>query len=163
MPGRPFEQMQDAGMRTSRLDQIMRQKDPELLKAVQHLATEKTVEGVRLLREQGRITEVRNENERILAIAKDYAAKAENTIVVSPDNRSRQAINQAIRTELQAAGSLAKDDREFRTLVHRSDMTGADREWAARYQPGDILKYTSGSKLYGIARDSTASVVSVQG
>jgi ATP-dependent exoDNAse (exonuclease V) alpha subunit len=40
--GRPFEQMQDAGMRTSQLDQIMRQKDPELLKAVQHLATGKT-------------------------------------------------------------------------------------------------------------------------
>ena len=40
--GRPFEQMQDAGMRTSRLDQIMRQKDPELLKAVQHLAKGET-------------------------------------------------------------------------------------------------------------------------
>jgi hypothetical protein len=63
---------------------------------------------------------------------------------------------------LQAAGSLATDDREFRTLVHRSDMTGADREWAARYRVGDILKYTSGSKLLGIARDSSASVVSVQ-
>ena len=31
--GRPFEQMQDAGMRTSQLDQIMRQKDPELSSA----------------------------------------------------------------------------------------------------------------------------------
>ncbi|MDQ2843199.1 MAG: relaxase domain-containing protein, partial [Acidobacteriota bacterium] len=36
--GRPFQQMQDAGMRTAQLDRIMRQKDPELLKAVQHLA-----------------------------------------------------------------------------------------------------------------------------
>ena len=32
--GRPFQQMQEAGMQTSQLDKIMRQKDPELLKAV---------------------------------------------------------------------------------------------------------------------------------
>jgi len=161
--GRPFEQMQDAGMRTSQLDQIMRQKDPELLKAVQHLATGKTVEGVRMLGEQGRITEVKDGNERIAAIARDYVARPENTIIVSPDNRSRQAINQAVRKELHATGALADDDREFRTLTHRSDMTGADREWAARYQTGDILKYTSGSKLYGIERESSARVVSTNG
>ncbi len=29
--GRPFQQMQEAGMQTSKLDAIMRQKDPELL------------------------------------------------------------------------------------------------------------------------------------
>ncbi len=160
--GRPFEQMQEAGMRTSQLDQIMRQKNPELLKAVQSLATGNTVEGIRLLDEQGRVTEIKDGRERILAIAQDYASSPENTIVVSPDNRSREAINQAIRMELQAAGTVATDDREFLTLTHRSDMTGADREWAARYQPGDILKYTSGSKIYDIARDSTARVVSVQ-
>lgn len=54
--GCPLEQMQDAGMRTSYLDQIMRQKDPELLKAVQHLAPGKTVEGIRLLSKQGQLT-----------------------------------------------------------------------------------------------------------
>jgi hypothetical protein len=42
-------------------------------------------------------------------------------------------------------------------------MTGADREWAARYQPGDVLKYTTGSKLYGIERNSPAIVASVDG
>jgi conjugative relaxase-like TrwC/TraI family protein len=158
--GRPFEQMQDAGMRTSRLDQIMRQKDPELLKAVQHLAKGDTEEGIRLLGEQGRITEIPKPQDRIEAIAKDYAAQPYNTIIVSPDNRSRQLINQAVRIELQTTGALAKDNQEFRTLVHRSDMTGADREWAARYQPGDVLKYTTGSKANGIERDSVATVVS---
>ena len=119
-------------MRTSRLDQIMRQKDPELLKAVQHLAKGETEEGIRLLGEQGRIIEIPRPQDRIEAIAKDYAAQPDNTIIVSPDNRSRQLINQAVRIELQTTGALAKDDQEFRTLVHRSDMTGADREWAAR-------------------------------
>ena len=51
--GRPFQQMQEAGMQTSRLDTIMRQKDPELLRAVQHLATNETEKGIALLSEQG--------------------------------------------------------------------------------------------------------------
>lgn len=88
--GRPFEQMQDAGMRTSRLDQIMRQKDPELLKAVQHLADGETEKGIALLVQQGRVIEIANGQERITAIAKDYANAPENTIVISPDNHSRR-------------------------------------------------------------------------
>src|SRR5277367_902384 len=56
--GRPFEQLQEAGMRTAKLDQIMRQKDPELLKAVEHLSNNETGIGVELLSQQGRITEI---------------------------------------------------------------------------------------------------------
>jgi len=80
--GRPFQQMQEAGMQTSRLDTIMRQKDPELLRAVQHLATNETEKGIALLAEQGRVTELRSGTDRIAAIAKDYAANPENTIIV---------------------------------------------------------------------------------
>jgi len=159
--GRPFEQMQQAGMRTAKLDQIMRQRDPELLKAVEHLSKNETVKGVKLLHEQGRITEVPDAAARFQAIAKDYAAKPENTIIVSPDNRSRREINQAVRAELQSTGAVSKDNHEFTTLVQRSDMTGADRAWAARYQPDDVIRYTRGSEVEGIARGSYATVLSV--
>ncbi len=158
--GRPFEQMQDAGMRTSRLDKIMRQKDPELLKAVEHLAKKETEIGVKMLADQGRIVQVADPIERIQAIAKDYATRPDNTIIVSPDNRSRQAINQAVRAELQTTGTVAKEGQTLNTLVHRSDMTGADREWAARYHAGDVLKYTTGSKAEGLQRGSYATVLS---
>ena len=40
-------------------------------------------------------------------------------------------------------------------------MTGADRTWAARYNVGDVLQYTTGSKAEGIERDSFATVQSV--
>lgn len=159
--GRPFEQMQQAGMRTAKLDQIMRQRDPELLKAVEHLARNETVQGVKLLQAQGRVTEVPDTAARFQAIAKDYAARPENTIIVSPDNRSRQEINQAVRSELQAAGAVAKENHQFTTLAQRSDMTGADRAWAARYQTGDVIRYTRGSEVEGIARGSYATVLSV--
>jgi len=88
--GKPFEQMQAAGMRTSQLDQIVRQKDPELLRAVEHLSRNETATGIQLLQQQGRITEIPDRQQRIEAIAKDYVAQPENTLVVSPDNASRR-------------------------------------------------------------------------
>ncbi len=151
----------NVNMRTSQLDQIMRQKDPELLKAVQHLATGETAKGVQLLVEQDRVTELRSGTERIAAIAKDYAAKPDNTIVVSPDNKSRQQINEAIRAELQSSGQLSPDGRQFQTLAHRSDLTGAGRTWAALYNTGDVIRYESGSQAIGLERGSEARVSAI--
>ena len=159
--GRPFQQMQDGGMRTSQLDQIVRQRDPELLQAVQQLATGNVENGIKMLADQKRITEVGNPQERISAIAKDYAADPAKTLIVSPDNRSRQQINEAVRAELLSKGALAEDGKQFKTLTHRNDMTGADRTWAARYEVGDVLQYTKGSKSQGLERDSFATVRSV--
>jgi ATP-dependent exoDNAse (exonuclease V) alpha subunit len=157
--GKPFEQLQDAGMRSAQLEQIIRQKDSGLLKAVEHLSRLETKIGVEMLQHQGRITEIADPQQRIEAIAKNYAAHPENTIIVSPDNASRQAINQAVRQELQALGTVRKEDRSMRVLTPRSDMTGADRAWAARYQFGDILHYMRGSKELGIEAGSYAQVV----
>ncbi len=159
--GKPFEQMQQAGMQTSQLDQVMRQKDPELLQVVEHFAKNETTTGVSLLQQQGRIIEVPDNVQRIEAIAKDYAAKSENTLVVSPDNASRREINDAIRTELKASGVVSKDDHRMDVLTQRSELTSADRSWAANYQQGDVLYYTRGSKEQGIEPRAYATVVSI--
>ncbi len=45
-------------------------------------------------------------------------------------------------------------------LTQRSELTSADRNWAALYQPGDILFYTRGSRELGLERGSYATVVS---
>src|SRR5579871_4784423 len=109
--------MQEAGMQTSQLDRIMRQKNPELLKAVEHLARNETETGIRMLADQGRVTEIPNGNDRVQAIARDYANQPDRTIIVSPDNRSRQAINDAVRAELLRSGALADDGQVLRTLA----------------------------------------------
>ncbi|MGO4212190.1 MobF family relaxase [Terriglobus sp. 2YAB30_2] len=160
--GKPFEQLQEAGMRTTQLDQIMRQKDPELLKAVEHLSNSETTAGVEMLSRQGRIREIVDAQERVAAIAKEYAASPENTLIVSPDNASRRAINQAVRRELQALGVVDSKEYSMRVLTPRNDMTGADREWAARYQPGDVLHYVRGSKEHGIEPRTYAQVVTTK-
>jgi hypothetical protein len=56
--GKPFEQSQEAGMTTSRPDQIMRQKDTGLHQAVEQLSTGETVRAAHLLLEQGRVQEL---------------------------------------------------------------------------------------------------------
>ncbi len=159
--GKPFEQLQESGMKTAQLDQIVRQKpNPELLEVVEHLSRNETAIGIEMLSQQGRITEIVDPQERIAAIAKSYAERPENTLIVSPDNASRRAINQAVRQELQTLGVVDSKDHSMRVLMPRNDMTGADRKWASRYEPGDVLHYTRGSKEHGIESRSYARVVS---
>jgi len=161
--GKPFEQLVNAGMRTAQLDQIVRQREaPELLKAVEHLSRGEIAEGVALLEQQGRVTEIADPQQRIAAIARSYAASPENTIVVSPDNASRRQINQAVRSELQVLGKVASEDHAVRVLAPRSDMTGADRTWAARYAVDDVLYYPRGSQDIGIERQSYTKVIATQ-
>jgi ATP-dependent exoDNAse (exonuclease V) alpha subunit len=67
--GRPFAQLQDAGMKTVKLEEIVRQKDPELKEVVQQLALGQVREAINNLNQQGRVHEVRGHDERISAIA----------------------------------------------------------------------------------------------
>jgi hypothetical protein len=159
--GKPFEQMQEAGMRTSQLDQIVRQKDPELLRAVEHLSRNETNAGVQLLQEQGRVNEIPDRQQRIEAIAKEYVARPEGTLIVSPDNASRRDINDAVRAEWQRTGVLPTENHQMTVLTQRSELTSADRNWAALYQPDDVLFYTRGIKELGLERGSYATVVSI--
>jgi ATP-dependent exoDNAse (exonuclease V) alpha subunit len=83
--GRPFAQLQDAGMKTVKLEEIVRQKDPALKQVVEQLARGEVREAVQNLKRQGRVHEIQDRNERIAAIARDYDKSPENTLVVSPD------------------------------------------------------------------------------
>src|SRR5579864_1357971 len=159
--GRPFEQLQEAGMRTARLDEIVRQQDPALKSAVELLATGQVSAALDALQQQGRVKEIPNAEERVRAIAKSYATSPDNTLIVSPDNASRRQLNVAVRQELKANGSLAPQDHTFRVLVQRQDMTGAERSWASHYEINDVIRYTRGSKTIGIEATAYASVVAI--
>jgi conjugative relaxase-like TrwC/TraI family protein len=159
--GRPFAQLQEAGMRTVKLDEILRQRDPELKQAVELLAHGHVAAAIESLDQQGRVHEVKGREDRITAIAREYAASPENTLVVSPDNRSRVEINSQIHKELQAHGLVDKQEHMMRALVPRQEMTGADRSWAQRYQIDDVLRYSRASKETGIGKGEYARVVAV--
>ncbi|HEY1759375.1 MAG TPA: MobF family relaxase [Bryobacteraceae bacterium] len=159
--GKPFEQLIEAGMRTAQLDQIMRQRDLGLKAAVERLALGDVAGGIDMLERQGRVKEITDPTARIQAIARDYAANPDKTLIVSPDNASRWEINDAVRHELQARGIVNANDHSLRVLVPRQELTGAERQWASRYEPGDVIRYARGSKETGIQPGSYARVVAV--
>jgi len=159
--GRPFEQLQEAGMRTARLDEIVRQKDQALKSAVELLATGQVSAALDALQQQGRVREIPNAEERVRAIAKSYVESPENTLIVSPDNASRRELNVAVRQELKANGSLAPEDHALSVLVQRQDMTGAERTWAGHYEIDDVVRYARGSKVVGIGAGAYALVVAI--
>jgi ATP-dependent exoDNAse (exonuclease V) alpha subunit len=159
--GRPFAQLQDAGMKTVKLEEIVRQKDPELKQVVEQLAQGEVQEAIQNLDRQGRVHEIQGHDERIAAIAKEYAQSPENTLVISPDNRSRMEINERIHAELQRGGHVSNEEHRIRTLVPRQDLTGADRTWAERYEVGDVLRYSRASKETGIGKGAYAQVKSI--
>jgi ATP-dependent exoDNAse (exonuclease V) alpha subunit len=159
--GRPFAQLQDAGMRTVKLEEIVRQKDPELKQVVEQLARGEVREAIQNLDRQGRVHEIQGHDERIAAIATEYAQSPENTLVISPDNRSRMEINERVHAELQRTGLVSNEDHRIRTLVPRQALTGADRTWAERYEVGDVLRYSRASKETGIGKGAYAQVKTI--
>ncbi len=160
--GRPFEQLQEAGMRTAKLDEIVRQKDPALKSAVEMLAIGQVSDALDALQKQGRVREIPNAEERHRAIAKSYIESPEKTLIVSPDNASRRELNSAVRQELKASGTVAAEDHRFRILVQRQDMTGAERSWAGRYEINDVVRYARGSKSAGIIAGEYRTVVGIK-
>jgi ATP-dependent exoDNAse (exonuclease V) alpha subunit len=159
--GRPFAQLKEAGMKTAKLDEIVRQRDPELKQVVEQFARGEVMQAVANLDDQGRVHEYTGRDERIAAIAKEYARAPQNTLVVSPDNRSRMEINQRIHSELQSRGLVNREEHTVKTLVPRQEMTGADRTWARQYQVDDILRYSRSSRETGINKGEYTRVVGI--
>ena len=159
--GRPFQQLQEAGMRTAKLDQIVRQRDPVLKSEVEMLSKGQITAAIDSLRNRGKVTEIADQQERIRTIAKSYLANPEGTLIISPDNKSRQELNAAVRRELRANGLLGIDEHKFRVLVPRQDMTGAERTWSSRYELEDVLRFSRGSKRIGIEAGSYGTVTGI--
>ena len=101
--GRPFEQLQEAGMRTARLDEIVRQQDPALKSTVELLATGQVSAALDVLQEQGRVKEIPNAEDRLRTIAKTY--------VESPDNSSDRFAGQCVtpRAERRCSSGVEAD------------------------------------------------------
>ncbi len=156
--GRPYQQLQEAGMQTARLDEIVRQKDPALKEAVEQLARGEVREAIENLDRQGRVHQIEDRDARLTAIAEEYARQPEGTLVISPDNESRRALNELIHAEMRERGAVGQDEHNVKVLDTRQDMTGADRAWATQYQEGDIVRYAKGSKTLGIEAGEYARV-----
>jgi conjugative relaxase-like TrwC/TraI family protein len=159
--GRPYQQLQESGVHTVRLDEIVRQKDPELKTVVAQLSRGEVSDAVKHLEAQGRVHEIPDRAERFQEIAREYARSPDGTLVVSPDNQSRIELNAVIHRTMQEGGHVNQEEHAVRVLVPRQDLTGPDRQWAARYEPGDVVRYTRGSETLGLDAGEYVRVLTV--
>jgi hypothetical protein len=72
---------------------------------------------------------------------------------------ARRELNQRIHDELQRRGVVNGEDHTLSILVARQDLTGAERQWAERYEQGDIIRYSRSSKAIGIGTGEYVSVI----
>ena len=156
--GRPYHQLQEAEIRSARLDEIVRQRDPELKAVVEQLSRGEVSSAVDRLDRQGRVHEIGPREERLDAIANEYVKDPHSTLVVSPDNQSRQDLNDVIHRAMQREGHVSRDGHQTTVLSPRQEITGADRQWAERYEEGDVVRYSRGSKALGIEPGGYARV-----
>jgi ATP-dependent exoDNAse (exonuclease V) alpha subunit len=159
--GRPYAQLQEAGLRTARLDEILRQKDPVLKETVEQLARGEVKQAVESLNYQGRVHEIKDRGERIGEMAREYARAPEKTLVISPDNESRREINSQIHRAMRESGQVTGTEYRVPVLYARQELTGADRQHAQNYESGDVIRYTKGSKPIGLDAGEYARVARV--
>src|SRR5204863_7395194 len=107
---------------------------------------------------QGRVHEIPDREVRLHTIAREYARHPEGTLVVSPDHHSRRDINRLVHQAIRSAGMVDHEEHEVRVLVARQEITSADRQWASQYAPGDVVRYSTGSRTYGLAAGAYARV-----
>jgi ATP-dependent exoDNAse (exonuclease V) alpha subunit len=158
--GSPFQQLQEHGMTTAALTEIVRQPDEVQKQIVEDLAVRNTPAAVAALLSRGKVIEIADERQRFEAIAQDYAKNPTGALVISPANRERSELNLLIHRELQREGIVGRNDQQTTVYVARPDMTGPERTFANSYRPfDDIIRYNSGSKVHNVKAGDHARVI----
>ncbi|HGA2320762.1 TPA: MobF family relaxase [Pseudomonas putida] len=152
--GKPFDQLQKAGIETSHLKDIQRQKVPELLQAVKLAAEGNSAKSVAHVKS---ISEFKDAGERHAALVAAYvgmpANEREKTLVITGTNESRKEINDGIRKGLGLEGSGHKHD-----LFNRVDTTQAERQHS-KYYPKEAIIVPEIDYANGLKRGASYKVL----
>ena len=124
--GKAHEQLQDHGIGAARLSKIVRQRGPGYRQIVSRLAARQTVPAIAALQRRGRVHVVPDRHARLTALAADYVASPEGTLIIAPDNQTRRDINAVVHQALQAKGGVGRDGRLTPVLLPRTDLTTSD-------------------------------------
>ena len=157
--GAAFAQLQNAGMQTAKLDEIVRQTNTATKGAV--LAS---IEGdarkalAALDRGGGTIMEHADRSERFVAIAKAYAAldakQRSRTLVIEPSREGRDAITAEIRAELTKSGALSGPAITMQSLANKG-LSRAEARDPSSYERGDVVRFTRDYADKGVSRAET--------
>ncbi len=159
--GKPFEQLQAAGMKTATMDQIMRQRDPDLKAAVEATLAGEIGKAFRKL--GSNVAEVNPDN-----IAGAVAARwlqlspgiRERTGVMAPSHALREQINEHIRERLVREGGIRGQAMASERLVSKG-YTRAEKALAGNYSPGDVVAFHRSYKRLGVEKGEERRVLGI--
>ena len=159
--GKPFAQLQAAGMQTATMDEIMRQRDPALKEAVE--ASLKGDIGRAFEKLGSNVAEVKPDNIAGAVAARwlrlDADARA-NTGVMAPSHELRQQINGHIRERLAREGRIHGPAMASERLVSMG-YTNAEKALAGNYGPGDVVAFHRPYKRIGVEKGDERRVMGV--
>ena len=159
--GKPFAQLQRAGMTTAVMNEILRQKDAELKAAVRASLAGDVRGAFEKLGE--RVAEVKPDNLAGAAAARWLRLspqERENTGLMAPSHELRQAVNGHIRDRLARDGAIHGPTLGAERLVSYG-YTDAEKSLAANYAPGDTVVFHRAYKSLGVEKGEERRVVRV--
>ena len=159
--GKPFAQLQAAGMKTAVMDEIMRQRDPDLKQAVE--ASIKGEIGKAFEKLGSNVAEVKADN-----IAGAVAARwlklspneRENTGVMAPSHELRRKVNGHIRERLAREGRIHGPAMESERLVSKG-CTKAEKALVSSYAAGDVVAFHRPYRRIGVEKGDERRVAGV--
>ena len=159
--GKPFAQLQRAGMKTALMNEIMRQRDPELKAAV-----EASIAGdVRKAFDKlgSNVAEVKPDNLAGAAAArwlKLSPHERENAGLMAPSHALREEINAIIRERLIRDGFIHGPAMNVERLISRG-YTNAEKSLPANYTQGDVVAFHRAYKRLGVEKGDELRVARV--
>ena len=159
--GKPFAQLQAAGMKTATMDEIMRQRDPDLKEAVEASLAGEIGRAFEKLGDN--IAEAKPDNLAGAAAARWLALSPEdraNTGLMAPSHGLRERINEIVRERLIRDGAVRGPAMNAERLVSRG-YSNAEKTLAANYAPGDTVAFHRPYKRLGVDKGDELRVLGV--
>ncbi len=159
--GKPFAQLQQAGMKTAVMNEIMRQRDPDLKEAVEASIAGDVARAFDRLGEN--VAEAKPDNLAGAAAARWLALAPEErdrTGLMAPSHVLRETINRVVRERLVREGAVHGPAMMAERLVSRG-YTNAEKTLVANYGPGDIVAFHRPYKRLGVEKGDELRVAGV--
>ena len=163
--GAAFAQLQQAGMTTAKLAEVVRQTNAETREAVMA-----SIEGhagkalAALERGGGKLIEGTTPGERLGAMARHYLAlspaERARTLVIEPSREGRDRLTGMIREKLTERGELSAGAVWFDALDAKG-LTRAEAREAASYAIGDVVRFSRDYAAKGVRRGESYAIAAV--
>ena len=160
--GEPFRALQEAGVATAEMDEILRQRDPALKAAVEHLKEGRAREALQGLEHvhEAPQEELGAEAAR-LWLALDPESRA-RTAILAPTHFIRAGIHRVVRDGLAREGVLHGRELEIERYANRH-LTAAQRADVCNHEPADIVLFHSRVAPLRVEKGDACRVMRAEG